>query len=128
MKILLDTHTFLWWTLEPEKLSQPVLTACQEKENLILLSVASAWEMQIKLQSGKLKLNLPLAEVIDNQCQANGMEVLPVTLAHILALQSLPLHHKDPFDRLLIAQANVENVVLVSKDAVFAQYAVQLFW
>jgi len=59
MKILLDTHTFLWWTLEPAKLSQPVLTVCQEKENLILLSVASAWEMQIKLQSGKLKIDLP---------------------------------------------------------------------
>lgn len=128
MKILLDTHTFLWWTLEPEKLSQPVLTACQDKENLILLSVASAWEMQIKLQSGKLKIDLPLAEVIDNQREANGMEILPVTLAHVLALQSLPPHHKDPFDRLLIAQANVENAVLVSKDAVLGQYPVQLFW
>jgi PIN domain nuclease of toxin-antitoxin system len=118
MKLLLDTHTFIWWYNEPDKLSKPVLTACQDKENLILLSVASAWEMQIKLQSGKLKINLPLAEVIDHQRQDNGMEVLPVTLAHVLALQSLPLHHKDPFDRLLIAQANVKNAVLVSKDAV----------
>ena len=128
MKILLDTHTFLWWTLEPGKLSQPVLTTCQDKENLILFSVASAWEMQIKLQSGKLKINLPLVEVIDCQCRANNIEVLPVALAHVLALQSLPLHHQDPFDRLLIAQAKVENAVLVSKDAVLAQYAVQLFW
>jgi PIN domain nuclease of toxin-antitoxin system len=61
MKLLLDTHTFIWWYNEPDKLSKPVLTACQEKENLILLSVASAWEMQIKLQSGNLKINLPLS-------------------------------------------------------------------
>ena len=128
MKYLLDTHTFLWWDSEPAKLSSQVLTLCQDRANMVLLSVASVWEMQIKLQLGKLKLNLPLAELIESQRQTNNIEMLPVTLAHVLALQDLPSHHKDPFDRLLIAQANVEEAVLLSSDSVFAEYPVKLFW
>lgn len=126
MKLLLDTHTFIWWDSEPNKLSPKVLALCQDQANIVLFSVASVWEIQIKLQLGKLKLNLPLAEVIENQQQINNIEVLPVTLSHVLALQSLPAHHKDPFDRLLIAQANVENAVIVSNDSVFAKYPVKL--
>ena len=95
---------------------------------MVLLSVASVWEMQIKLQLGKLKLSLPLAELIESQRQTNNIEMLPVTLAHVLALQNLPSHHKDPFDRLLIAQANVEEAVLLSSDPMFAKYPVKLFW
>jgi PIN domain nuclease of toxin-antitoxin system len=95
---------------------------------VVLLSVASAWEMQIKLQLGKLDLRLPLAEVIASQQQSNDIQVLSVALGHVLALQDLPAHHKDPFDRLLIAQANVEEAVLISHDPVFAQYAVKVLW
>lgn len=84
--------------------------------------------MQIKLQLGKLKLNLPLSELIESQQQINNLQTLPVSLAHALALDSLPNHHNDPFDRLLIAQANVEDVFLVSKDAKIAQYSLQLIW
>ncbi len=84
--------------------------------------------MQIKLQLGKLKLNLPLAEVIERQQQTNSIEVLPVMLAHVLALQDLPAYHKDPFDRLLIAQANAEGAVLLSNDLAFANYSVELIW
>ena len=128
MKILLDTHAFIWWDSEPDKLSPPALTGCQDRTNTLLLSVASVWEMQIKSQLGKLKLNLPLAEVIEGQRKANNIEILPVMLAHVFALQNLPLHHKDPFDRILIAQANVENVAVVSNDPLFAQYPVKLLW
>ena len=128
MKYLLDTHTFIWWDSEPVKLSPQVLTLCQDRANMVLLSVASVWEMQIKLQLGKLKLNLPLAEVIESQRQTNNIEMLPVTLPHVLALQNLPSHHKDPFDRLLIAQANVEEAVLLSGDSIFAKYPVKLLW
>lgn len=128
MKLLLDTHTFIWWDSEPAKLSPQALTLCQERTNSLLLSVASAWEMQIKLQLGKLKLTMPLAEVIESQQQRNNIEILPVLLPHVLALQSLPAHHKDPFDRLLIAQANVEEAILVSSDPVFAQYVVKVVW
>jgi PIN domain nuclease of toxin-antitoxin system len=128
MKLLLDTHTFIWWDSEPEKLSTRVLKLCQDQANTILFSVVSAWEMQIKLQLGKLKLNLPLAEVIESQRQTNNIQVLPITLAHVLALQNLPAHHKDPFDRLLIAQAKNEDAVLLSNDPAFANYPVKLIW
>lgn len=128
MKLLLDTHTFIWWDSQPAKLSQKALALCQEPTNTLLLSVASIWEMQIKLQLGKLKLNLPLTEVIESQHKTNNIEILPVTLIHVLALESLPNHHKDPFDRLLIAQASVEDAFLVSCDPIFAQYSVKLTW
>ena len=128
MKLLLDTHTFIWWDSEPAKLSPRALALCQDQANTVFLSVASVWEMQIKLQLGKLKLNLPLAEVVESQRQTNNVEVLPVTLTHVLALESLPAHHKDPFDRLLIAQAKVEEAVLVSGDPIFAKYPVQSVW
>jgi len=128
MKLLLDTHTFIWWDSEPAKLSPQVLALCQDRTNSLLLSVASVWEMQIKLQLGKLKLDLPLAEIIESQQQRNNIEILPVLLTHVLALQSLPAHHKDPFDRLLIAQANVEEAALASSDPVFAKYTVNVLW
>jgi PIN domain nuclease of toxin-antitoxin system len=128
MKVLLDTHAFIWWDSDPTKLSPQAHAACEDRVNVILLSVASAWEMQIKLQLGKLDLRLPLAEVIASQQQSNDIQVLPVVLGHVLALQDLPAHHKDPFDRLLIAQANVEEAVLISHDPVFAHYAVKVLW
>ena len=128
MKLLLDTHVFIWWDSEPASLSSQALALCQDRANTVLLSVASVWEMQIKLQLGKLKLSLPLAEVIESQERINNIEVLPIILAHVLALQNLPAHHKDPFDRLLIAQANVEGAVLISGDPILARYPVELFW
>ena len=128
MKLLLDTHAFLWWDSDPDKLSPPALAACQNPSNVLLLSVASAWEMQIKLQLGKLKLALPLETIVESQQQTNRLEILPVTLAHVLALEVLPAHHKDPFDRLLIAQANVEDAALVSNDPVFDTYSVHRLW
>jgi PIN domain nuclease of toxin-antitoxin system len=128
MRLLLDTHTFIWWDSEPAKLSAQALALCQDRQNSLLLSVASVWEMQIKLQLGKLKLTLPLSELIENQQQTNHLEILPVLLAHVLAVQHLPAHHKDPFDRLLIAQANVEDVIIVSNDPIFPKYTNKMLW
>ena len=128
MKVLFDTHTFLWWDSDPRQLSPQALAACQDPANTLLLSVASVWEMQIKLQLGKLNLSLPLAEVIESQQQTNNIHVLPIELAHVLALANLPAHHKDPFDRLLIAQANSEDAALVSSDPRFKGYPVKLLW
>jgi PIN domain nuclease of toxin-antitoxin system len=128
MKLLLDTHTFIWWDSEPDKLSPAVLSACQDRTNTVILSVVSAWEMLIKSQLGKLKLSLPLSDIIKTQQQTNDIQILPVTLEHVLALQNLPDHHRDPFDRLLIAQAEVEDAVLVSSDSIFSGYPVNLFW
>lgn len=128
MKLLLDTHTFIWWDSAPDKLPPQVLALCQDQANEMWLSVASIWEMQIKLQLGKLQLKLPLSEIIEGQQQINSVQVLPIILAHILALDGLPIPHKDPFDRLLVAQPIVESAVLVSGDKIFEQYPVQLFW
>ena len=84
--------------------------------------------MQIKIQLGKLKFTVPLREIVESQEQTNGVQVLPVGLEHVLALDALPAHHKDPFDRLLVAQANVEGAFLVSGDLVFLSYPVKLLW
>ena len=97
MKMLLDTHTFIWWDSAPEKLSKRVLNLCENRSNILMLSVASVWEMQIKLQLGKLKLDIPLRILIENQQQKNDLKILSINLEHTLALDELPLHHKDPF-------------------------------
>lgn len=126
MRLLLDTHIFIWWNGNLGLLSLQARSVCENKENTLVLSLASIWEMQIKCQLGKLTLNQPLAEVIGSQQRANGLKLLPITTEHIYALQDLPSHHKDPFDRLLIAQASVENIALVAVDQVFQQYDVKL--
>jgi PIN domain nuclease of toxin-antitoxin system len=128
MRLLLDTHVFLWWDGDLQRLSPAARAAFDDRGNVLLLSVASVWEMQIKLQLGKLKLLIPLARIVEEQQRANGLEVLPVTLRHVLALEALPLVHKDPFDRLLLAQASAEEATLVSADSIFASYPVKLLW
>ena len=102
MRLPLDTHVFIWWADDPERLSPAALAALEDEANELLLSVASVWEMQIKIQLGKLKLSVPLKELIKNQQETNNLTVSPVALPHVLALDALPFHHKDPFDRLLI--------------------------
>ncbi len=128
MKLLLDTHTFIWWSNEPTRLSENALIACQDNNNTLILSVVSVWEMEIKMQLGKLKISRPMEEWIKSQQQTNGLQVLPVELTHVLNLGSLPLHHKDPFDRLLIAQAVVEGATLVSVDPIFSNYSANVLW
>lgn len=128
MNILLDTHTFIWWDSQIDKLSATALQTCQDPQNTLLLSVASVWEMQIKHQLGKLTLDLPLADIIDTQRKTNGIELLPVELPHVLALDQFPLHHRDPFDRLLLAQATVEGAMLLSCDPAFDAYSANVLW
>ena len=94
----------------------------------MLLSVASVWEMQIKLRLGKLRLTLSLAELVEGQRRINKIQILSVKLKHVLALEELPPHHKDPFDRLLISQARIEDAVVISKDPVFTEYPVEVVW
>jgi PIN domain nuclease of toxin-antitoxin system len=127
MRGLLDTHTFIWWDSTPSKLSAAALSFLQNRANTILLSVASVWEMVIKIQLGKLTLHAPLVTILTQQ-QANGLQILPVALAHVLALESLPTHHKDPFDRLLVAQTKLEADLILSADPVFVRYGVKVLW
>lgn len=122
MRLLLDTQVFIWWDSEPEKLPIGIGRLLQDSTNLLMLSIASLWEMQIKLQLGKLQLHSPLEQIVREQQTVNKVELLSIQLPHILALSTLLFHHKDPFDRLLLAQAIHEDVALVSVDASFRLY------
>lgn len=128
MKLLIDTHVFLWLMDEPDKLSRKALEACKNRENQIYLSVVSAWEIEIKRQVGKLTLKLPLRTIIEEQQEKNGLQILGVGLEHVLTVGNLLRHHADPFDRLLIAQAIVEDADLVTSDTLFTKYPVKLYW
>ena len=128
MKFLIDTHVFLWLRSDPQRVSPRVLSAYQDTSNRTYLSIVSVWEMQIKHQIGKLRLDMPLKDMIEGQCDANMLEIMPLRLNHIFGLQNLPPHHKDPFDRLLIVQSRAENVSLASSDRMFGHYGVTLFW
>jgi PIN domain nuclease of toxin-antitoxin system len=127
MRLLLDTHAFIWWDREPGKLSERVYASCQDERNTLCLSAASIWEMQIKLGIGKLHFGRSLEQVVEDQV-ANGLEILPIKLSHLWMLAELPRIHGDPFDRLLVAQSIAEDIPLVSADRVFSEYPVKLFW
>ncbi|MFZ2726081.1 MAG: type II toxin-antitoxin system VapC family toxin [Methylococcaceae bacterium] len=127
MKYILDTHSFIWWHNNTSHLSEKVLAICENTDNELLLSMASIWKMQVKLQTNKLKLNTDLIDIITLQ-QANGISILPININHIVYLNNLPLSHDDCFDRLLVAQAIIEDAVIVSKDSKFKNYSVQTLW
>ena len=126
MNLLLDTHVFIWWALTPERLPTPFASACLDPSNTLFLSVASVWEVQIKVQLGKLDLHQPLESLIRSQQQQNALVLLPVQESHVFELTQLPNHHKDPFDRMMIAQTRVEGLTLLSTDAKVLLYPVQV--
>jgi len=128
MNLLLDLHTFLWIESAPERLSEKALAACNEESAKMLLSVASVWEMVIKVHLGKLRLSRSIEEMIHRQQAENGLRVLSIELEHVLALRNLPFRHRDPFDRLLVAQASVEGCAIVSADRVLRDYPVEVIW
>lgn len=127
-KILLDTHTFIWFDLQPVRLSTSARSLFLDPNTAIVLSIASIWEMQIKYQLGKLNLRLPLPELIQSQQQTNNIQLLSIELNHIWSLDTLPNHHRDPFDRLLIAQVIAENIPILSDDLLFDLYPVDRIW
>ncbi len=130
MRVLLDTHTFIWWDADkkPGRLSSKVFDVLSDSSNTLVVSLATVWEIQIKVQLGKLRLPSSLSDILKQQQQTNSIELFPVNVVHILALDTLPHHHRDPFDRILIAQAKVESMILVSKDPIFTQYSVPVLW
>jgi len=128
MNLLLDTHAFVWWRDDPDKLSKTAHDAISGPENEVFLSVVVAWELQIKIALNKFELKWSLEKSIEVEQLANNFRILPVELAHALYLENLPLHHKDPIDRLLISQALVENFTLVASDRRFSDYGVNLIW
>ncbi len=128
MRLLLDTHAFIWWDADPAKLSAKAYDACMNDSNSLHLSLASVWEMQIKVQSGKLELRLPLDELIRINQTENGLVLETIDLPDILQLNMLPFHHRDPFDRMIIAQTMQRGFHVVTVDGAFGAYGVPLFW
>lgn len=128
MNLLSDTHVFIWSFSNTKKLSPTVTNAFRNPSNRIFISVTTIWEMQIKIKLGKMIFKDTLENIINEQQAINNIQILPVELSHALYLENLPLHHKDPFDRLLISQAIVENMTLVTADAEFSKYQVNLLW
>ena len=128
MKLLLDTHTFLWFIMANSSLSADARALIEDQANEKFLSVASLWEIAIKVSIGKLGLSAPFGTLIPQQLSANGFELLRLEVNHAAALIGLPFHHRDPFDRLLIAQAMVEQMQIVSIDSAFDAYPISRLW
>ncbi len=126
--LLLDTHTFLWWASDAPELSDSARKAISDTGNECFLSSASCWELAIKSSLGKLRLSKPVERFISDLITENGFRLLTIDLRHAAKVETLPFHHRDPFDRLLIAQAITEKLTLVSADSIFSRYDIQLLW
>lgn len=128
MRLLLDTHAFLWWIEDAPALSRKARAAIADPQNQCLLSLVSSWEMAIKLSLGKLKLPEAIERFIPEQLAANGFSQLQIDFRHVAKVAALPFHHRDPFDRLLVAQAIEETLPVVTSDSVFTKYGVKRIW
>ncbi len=128
MNVLLDTHAFLWFCQDDPSLSATARATMEDPLNRKLVSVTSCWEIAIKTGLGKLHLGEPSGTYIPNALARTGFELLPIKLSHATAVESLPLHHKDPFDRLLVVQAIIEVMPIISVDAVLDSYGVTRIW
>ena len=128
MRLLLDSHTLIWSADEPARITATAMAAMSDPANDLLLSAASLWEIAIKFSLGRLPLSLPYRQWIDKAMADLDLVVLPITLDHAERQAGLPWHHRDPFDRLLVAQAQVEGVPLVSADAVLDPYGITRLW
>jgi PIN domain nuclease of toxin-antitoxin system len=127
LKLLLDTHTFIWFINGDKRLSSKAKTEILKSSNSKFVSIVSIWEMAVKISLGKLKINHPYKDVI-RQIEKNGFEILPVIFEHTDVVRQLEFHHRDPFDRLLIAQAISEEMTIISKDENFHNYQVKITW
>ena len=127
MKILLDTHTFLWFLGGDSELSKQARTLIENPKNDKYISIASFWEIAIKNSLGKLTLEVPFVE-LKTEAIKNSFQILPITFEDTLQLRTLPFHHRDPFDRIIISQAKENNLTLISRDDNFVPYNVNLLW
>lgn len=128
MKLLLDTHTFLWWITDDARLSDTARKAIADSGNEVYFSAVSAWELAIKAGLGKLQLTEDLSEFVHEQLAQNRFIPVPLSLDHALRVRKLPGYHQDPFDRALVAQAQAEGCGLVSRDPAVRQYSVEVVW
>jgi len=128
MRALLDTSSFLWFVSGSDKLSGPANNFISDFNNQLILSSASLWEIAIKISLGKLELLQPYNQFIPQQLEENDIAILSIELRHLNKLIDLPFHHRDPFDRLIIAQAITEELAVISPDQIFVKYPVKLIW
>lgn len=128
MRVLLDTHVLLWWRLDPARVTQAVQDLFTRPGTDLLWSAASTWEMAIKSGRGRLRLPEPVFVYVQRVIREERLTPLPVEHSHAATVETMPLHHMDPFDRLLIAQAQVEGVPLVTADPLLRSYGVPLIW
>ena len=126
MRQLLDTHSFIWFVMGNPRISPRLRSLIEDNQNL--LTIASVWEMAIKHSSGKLSFGLPFRIFIEQQLSLNSIELLSINLDHIDVIAALPFHHRDPFDRLLIAQSMVERIPILSADSAFDAYPITRLW
>jgi PIN domain nuclease of toxin-antitoxin system len=127
MRTLLDTHAFLWAIAGDSRMSQSARDIFVGPSNLSM-SIASIWEILIKVQVGKLSLPRPVGQYIISKLADNRIETLPIHLAHLLAYEQLPMHHSDPFDRMLIAQIIEEGWPIITADRMFKKYPIRVIW
>ena len=128
MKLLLDTHCWLWWLTDPDKLSQSAQNLLVDRGNDLYFSVASIWEISIKFSCGKLRLPQVPAKLVPKQMAEDGLIALDIKSTHALQAAALPMHHKDPFDRMLIAQSQLEQLPILTTDSVFDAYNIKVIW
>ncbi len=128
MRYLLDTHTFLWWNMDDAQLSSFAKELIADGNNEIFLSAASAWEIAIKTARGRLALPEDPTRYISNRLSLHGFQALPVQIHHAVQVYKLPIHHADPFDRLLIAQSQIESMPLISVDPDIRRYELEVVW
>lgn len=128
MRLLVDAHAFIWAVDDPSKLGTQAVTALQDPGNDLLLSAGTIWEIAIKVGLGKLSLSMPYRQWMNQAITDLGMTVLPITVEYADVQGNLPKHHGDPFDRLLVAQAQMENMALVSADPGFDPYGINRLW
>ena len=127
MAYLLDTHAILWFMAGDELLPIKSKNLIQDFRNVCFVSIASLWEITIKIQKEKLKLDFPLAHFFD-YLASNQIEIIGINQEHLLYLLSLPTHHADPFDRMIISQAFVDGMTVITKDSIFEEYGVKVLW
>jgi len=128
MKVLLDTHTFLWWITDDQRLSRRAREVIGDGDNEVYLSAASAWEIAIKVQIGRMKLLEEPHHFILRELRKNAMTSLPIDIVHALHVSGLPIHHRDPFDRMLVAQAEIEGLAILTADPDIKKYSIEVIW
>jgi PIN domain nuclease of toxin-antitoxin system len=128
MRVLLDTHAFLWWIADDPQFSPRARQIMEAADTEPFLSAASGWEIAIKSRLGKLKLPADLQGFVAQQLHINSIQVLPIQITHALHVATLPDHHRDPFDRMLVAQSQLELLPILTGDPLIAQYAVTVIW